>query len=164
MYVFLLCMKGKTLAYGMYKTRSIASFLCYNFQSDKEIESSFKLLENQFTKLLFRQKKMILVSNLKKSDRYGNPFVMFCFLSHIDDLSYNKVATQSHTYPGGAYYSANNAVDGNIATCMRTDIIGMNALAKTVWWKVDLGGLRHIYSINILFKNYSVYGDYKLIY
>lgn len=41
-------------------------------------------------------------------------------------LSYNKVATQSHTYPVGAYYVANNAVDGDIATCMRTDIIGMN--------------------------------------
>lgn len=73
------------------------------------------------------------------------------FLSHKDDISYNKVATQSHTYPVGAYYVANNAVDGDIATCMRTDIIGMNDPDKTLWWKVDLGGLRSIFSISILF-------------
>lgn len=50
---------------------------------------------------------------------------VFVYLIKIT-LSYNKVATQSHTYPVGAYYVANNAVDGDIATCMRTDIIGMN--------------------------------------
>lgn len=85
------------------------------------------------------------------------------FLSHIDDISYKKVATQSHTYYGGAYYVANNAVDGDIATCMRTDTIGMNDLHKTVWWKVDLGGQRNIYSISILFKSYNGYGEYRLI-
>lgn len=88
---------------------------------------------------------------------------MFFFLSHIDDISYKKVATQSHTYYGGAYYVANNAVDGDIATCMRTDTIGMNDLHKTVWWKVDLGGQRNIYSISILFKSYNGYGEYRLI-
>lgn len=86
------------------------------------------------------------------------------FLSHIDDLSYNKVATQSRTYSGSAHYGANNAVDGNILTCMRTDGIGMTALDKTVWWKVDLGGHRNIYSISILFKNYNGYGEYRLIF
>lgn len=40
---------------------------------------------------------------------------------------------------------------------MRTDIIGIHALHKAVWWKVDLGGLRNIYSINILFKSYNGY-------
>lgn len=75
-------------------------------------------------------------------------------------LSYNKVATQSHTCPVGAYNVANNAVDGNIASCMRADIIGMNGPDKTLWWKVDLGGLTSIFSISILFKNYPGLGDY----
>lgn len=26
---------------------------------------------------------------------------------------------------------------------------------KTVWWKVDLGGVYSIYSINIMFKQYD---------
>lgn len=85
------------------------------------------------------------------------------FLSHIDDISYKKVATQSHSYYGDAYAGANNANDGDIATCMRTDTIGMNDLHKTVWWKVDLGGQRNIYSISILFKRYNGYGEYRLI-
>uniref|UniRef100_A0A8W8NV84 Scavenger receptor class F member 2 n=1 Tax=Magallana gigas TaxID=29159 RepID=A0A8W8NV84_MAGGI len=73
-----------------------------------------------------------------------------------DDLSYNKVSTQSHTYSGTyMYYSAMDAVDRNIATCMRTKDIGVNSPDRTVWWKVDLGGVYNIYSINILFKNYD---------
>lgn len=76
------------------------------------------------------------------------------FLSHKDDLSLNKVATQSHIYLGIGY-DANNAVDGNTATCMRTKAIGPNNPDKTVWWRVDLGGLRNIYSISVLFKNYN---------
>lgn len=78
------------------------------------------------------------------------------FLSK-DDLSYNKVATQSHTFTG-AVYDASNAVDGNIATCMRTMDIGRHSIYKTVWWKVDLGGVYNIYSINILSKNYDGQG------
>ena len=74
-----------------------------------------------------------------------------------DDLSYNKNASQSHTYPGTAY-GADNAVDGNTATCMRTDAIGGNSPYQTVWWRVDLGGVYNIYSVNILFKNYNGYG------
>lgn len=86
------------------------------------------------------------------------------YLSHIDDLSYNKAATQSHTVSGGTFYDANKAVGGNIVTCMRTETIGMTEPDKTVWWKVDLGDLRSITSINILFKNYNDFGDYKPIY
>lgn len=68
-------------------------------------------------------------------------------------MSYNKVATQSHTYPG-TDYDASNAVDRNTATCMRTEAIGINSPDKTVWWKVDLGGVHTIYRISIVFKNY----------
>nr|XP_034321740.1 multiple epidermal growth factor-like domains protein 11 [Crassostrea gigas] len=38
---------------------------------------------------------------------------------------------------------------------MRTREIGRNSPHKTMWWKVDLGGLYNIYSINIIFKNYD---------
>ena len=74
-----------------------------------------------------------------------------------DDLSYNKDASQSHTYPGPVY-GAENAVDGNTATCMRTDQIGGTSPYESVWWKVDLGEVYSIYSVNILFKNYESQG------
>ena len=76
-----------------------------------------------------------------------------------DDLSQNKDASQSNTFLGPGY-GAELAVDGNTATCMRTESIGQNNPYKTVWWKVDLGGVYNIYSVNILFKNYDGYGMY----
>lgn len=76
-----------------------------------------------------------------------------------DDLSYHKTATQSKTYPGNETgYRAGNAVDRNTLTCMRTVDIGTTSQDKTVWWKVDLGGVYSIYSVNILFKNYDSLG------
>ena len=78
-----------------------------------------------------------------------------------DDLSKNKVATQSTTSPSPTdAYRAGNAVDRNTTTCMRTELIGKNSPDKTVWWKVDLGRAYNIYSVNILFKNYNGYGMY----
>lgn len=74
-----------------------------------------------------------------------------------DDISYKKVATQSHTYPGTGY-DASKAVDGNRETCMRAEAIGSNSADKLVWWKVDLGGIYNIYDINILFKTYDGFG------
>lgn len=58
----------------------------------------------------------------------------------------------------GPFYDASNAVDRNTSTCMRTDQIGPTAKHKIMWWKIDLGGMYNIYSINILFKNYDGYG------
>ena len=75
-----------------------------------------------------------------------------------DDLSKNKVATQSTTTPSPTDYRAGNAVDRNITTCMRTEHIGKNSPDKTVWWKVDLGDVYTIYSVNLLFRNYNGYG------
>lgn len=70
-----------------------------------------------------------------------------------------KVATQSSTYPGSlTLYGARNAVDRNPLTCMRADEIGRTYPEKTVWWKVDLGRVHNIYSIDIIFKNYNDYG------
>ena len=86
-----------------------------------------------------------------------------------DDLSQDKVATQSTTAaaPTNApnTFVASNAVDRNITTCMRTYEIGSTSKYKTEWWKVDLGGVYNIYSINILFKNYQGCGiDLLIVY
>lgn len=89
---------------------------------------------------------------------YFLTITVYFFISQ-DDISYNKVATQSHTWVG-AGYDASNAVDGNIATCMRTKTIGSRSDDKTLWWKVDLGGVYSIYTINIQFKSYSGEGMY----
>lgn len=76
-----------------------------------------------------------------------------------DDLSFKAVASQSPIYIGPTY-NASNAIDRNTATCMRTDAIGPNIQDKyrNTWWKVDLGAVYNIYSINILFKKYDGVG------
>ena len=90
-------------------------------------------------------------------------------LSHVfaDDLSKNKVSEQSpkieSTQIDPYRYVAGNAVDRNVTTCMRTGVIGPNSPEKSAWWKVDLGGVYNIYSVNILFKNYDGYGIYMSI-
>ena len=84
--------------------------------------------------------------------------VQYCFTC-TDDLSKNKVATQSTTAVSPTdVFVASKAVDRDITTCMRTILIGVNSPEKTVWWRVDLGGVYNIYSVNILFKNYNGYG------
>ena len=83
-------------------------------------------------------------------------------------MSKNKVATQSQTcqppQQNSNIYVAGNAVDRDITTCMRTNVIGTTSPYKTVWWRVDLGGVYNIYSVNILFKNYDGYGIDLIIY
>lgn len=80
-----------------------------------------------------------------------------------DDLSFKAVASQSPITPDPhLQYEASNALDRNIATCMRTNDIGETAEHKSTWWKVDLGEVYSIYSINILFKNYYNFGMYLL--
>ena len=81
------------------------------------------------------------------------------FIFHKDDLSFKKTATQSHTYHGPTeMYGADNAVDRDTSTCMRTEAIGGNSPYQYMWWKLDLGGVCSIYSVNILFENYANYG------
>nr|XP_022312232.1 multiple epidermal growth factor-like domains protein 10 isoform X3 [Crassostrea virginica] len=78
-----------------------------------------------------------------------------CDVEQID-LSYQKAATQLPLYSGlHELFKANNAVDRNITTCTRTDIIGPNSPDKRAWWKVDLGGMYHVNSIRIAFKKYD---------
>ena len=86
---------------------------------------------------------------------------MYIVCIYTDDLSKNKVATQSKTYLISKY-RAEQAVDRDITTCMRTEQIGGTSPYKTVWWKVDLGDVYNIYSVNLLFKNYAEYGILKL--
>ncbi|XP_034321050.2 uncharacterized protein [Magallana gigas] len=75
-------------------------------------------------------------------------------LCETNDLSYKQIASQLHTFPGVSY-DAGNAVDRDLSTCMRTREIGFNSSYKTVWWKVDFGGVYNIYSINIVFRSYN---------
>lgn len=90
----------------------------------------------------------------------GTQQCYFCI--SLDDISYNKAATQSHSMIG-TFYDASKAVDRNTATCMRTLPIGRNNPDKTVWWKVDLGGVYNIQSINMVFANYDGYGVFFYI-
>ena len=76
-------------------------------------------------------------------------------------MSKNKIATQSTTAVSSTDdFIAGNAVDRDITTCMRANPIGTSSVDKTVWWRVDLGGVYNIYSVNILFKNYHGEGMY----
>lgn len=78
-----------------------------------------------------------------------------------DDLSFQAFASQSPPYISSSSYNmykASNAVDRNTATCMRTDDIGLQSPHRSTWWKVDLGGVYNIYSIQILFKEYEKLG------
>ena len=76
-------------------------------------------------------------------------------------MSKNKVATQSKTAVGSfEAYKAGNAVDRDIKTCMRAQVIGTASDDNIVWWMVDLGGVYNIYSVNILFLNYGGLGMY----
>ena len=92
---------------------------------------------------------------------------MYVVCSCTDNLSRNKFATQSTTYPHGKNdpntYVAGNAVDGNITTCMMTIDIGLGSSEKTVWWRVDLGGVYNIYSVNVLFRSYESYKGIVLL-
>ncbi|XP_061170707.1 multiple epidermal growth factor-like domains protein 10 [Saccostrea echinata] len=78
------------------------------------------------------------------------------------DLSRAKVASQSSIYPClydacSKFYIASNAVDRDLSTCTRNKEIGILSSTHTVWWRVDLGKIYSIYSINVLFKNYDGY-------
>lgn len=46
---------------------------------------------------------------------------------------------------------------------MRSNEFGLSAPDDSTWWKVDLGGIRNIYSIHILFLNYKDFGTYQLV-
>ncbi|XP_062610260.1 platelet endothelial aggregation receptor 1-like [Saccostrea cucullata] len=79
-----------------------------------------------------------------------------------DNISAGKYSEQNsvwpcpHTTPHCTFNSANNAIDGSINTCMKTDIIGPSSEDQTVWWRLDLGDIKSIYSIRIQFKDYGL--------
>ena len=81
------------------------------------------------------------------------------FFISSDDISYQHYAVQYPLYGGHAeFYKATNALDRNISTCTRNEGFGLSSQHKSVWWRVDLGGVYNIYSVNILFKHYEGYG------
>lgn len=83
-------------------------------------------------------------------------FYGYIVINFTDNLSYNKLATQSQTYQLSS--GASSAVDENTATCTKQMAIGLNSPDKTVLWKVDLGDVYPIYSVSILFKTYDGHG------
>lgn len=116
----------------------------------KNISTSiFVQLTISLTWLRHTQEK---VKTLRPLEKFHLNFINAVHIFCTDDLSYNKVATQLNTY-NDQNHDAKYAVDKNTSTCMRTEDIGLSSLYKTMWWKVDLGGVYNIYSINILFKN-----------
>ena len=68
-----------------------------------------------------------------------------------------KTVSQSTTYPG-IKYDARYAVDKNVTTCARTEVIGTTSVDQTVWWKVDLGVMSIVQRVNILFRDYTGFG------
>ncbi|XP_061185209.1 uncharacterized protein LOC133193268, partial [Saccostrea echinata] len=55
-------------------------------------------------------------------------------------------------------FISSNAVDRDESTCAGSSVIGGSyAVEKSVWWKVDMGDIYSIYSINILFKDVTGY-------
>ncbi|XP_056014351.1 multiple epidermal growth factor-like domains protein 10 isoform X2 [Ostrea edulis] len=75
-----------------------------------------------------------------------------------EHLSKDRTAAQSTTWPcnGCTTYSPNNAVDGDISTCMRANVFGPTTPYKTVWWYVDLEDTMSIFNIRIQFKDYGL--------
>lgn len=66
-------------------------------------------------------------------------------------MSVNKEAQQFKT--GCLTCAADKAVDRNIQTCARMDVIGQTSPDKSTWWHVDLGGIYHVFNIKIQFSD-----------
>ena len=81
---------------------------------------------------------------------YCNAFRWFIKQTTCEPIIY----TNSKKYAS----AAENAVDRNFSTCTRTKSMGTNSPEKKVWWKVDLGALHNIHSVQIMFKNYNMEG------
>lgn len=145
--------------YGLF-SRTSAFCIFFHRRSRITMRTQY-LVWHGFERKLYLLFTVIWNRNFKKFTRLSwKLYVCYLkkYLYHLkEDISHQKVATQSHTFEGSANFEPSNAVDGNIATCMRTKYIGFTSKNKTMWWKVDLGGVYNIYSISILFKNYDGY-------
>ncbi|XP_062579990.1 multiple epidermal growth factor-like domains protein 10 isoform X1 [Saccostrea cucullata] len=90
-------------------------------------------------------------------------FLFFCIpIFCFDDLSSGHQAQQFETWACVSstchLYQAQNAVDGDIQTCMRTstlEIMSSNKSKHYTWWYVDLGNIKSVYNIRIQFKDYG---------
>nr|XP_022307469.1 scavenger receptor class F member 1-like [Crassostrea virginica] len=79
----------------------------------------------------------------------------FCEVEKVVTFKDRNVS-QSTTYPG-IIYDARYAVDKDVSTCARTEVIGTTSGDKSVWWRMDLGVMSIVQRVNILFKNYNGY-------
>ncbi|XP_061185153.1 receptor-type tyrosine-protein phosphatase epsilon-like [Saccostrea echinata] len=88
-------------------------------------------------------------------------YVSLCSISRLiqfnpnKNLSKHQTAEISNVYPCTYACGANTAIDEDKETCTGTYTIGGNSPHKTTWLRVNLGGYRSIYSINILFQNFT---------
>lgn len=53
---------------------------------------------------------------------------MYIYRYFTDDLSYNKIASQSHTFIGWNTYYASSAIDRNASSCM---------VGGRSWWSLQ---------------------------
>lgn len=96
------------------------------------------------------------------SGSFVNIWFLFCnqlvyVLLYKEHLSKDRTAAQSRTWACRycTTYLPNNAVDGNISTCMRASFFGPTSQYQTAWWYVDLWDIKSVYSIMIQFKDYD---------
>lgn len=72
--------------------------------------------------------------------------LIFFFI--LDDLLYGKevmyLRIYNFWYDG---YLVSNVIDRNILICIRMYEIGKGGFLKIIWWKVDLGKVKSIYSV-----------------
>ena len=88
---------------------------------------------------------------------YGNVFFLFYIEVTFNDIN----VSQSTTYPG-LVYDAQYAVDKDVTTCARTEVIGTTSADTSVWWRMDLGVMSIVQRVNIMFKNYDGYGKHTV--
>ena len=85
----------------------------------------------------------------------------FFFLFYIEVKFNDTNVSQSTTYPG-LVYDAEYAVDKDVTTCARTEVIGTTSADASVWWRMDLGVMSIVQRVNIMFKNYDGYGKHTV--
>ena len=69
-------------------------------------------------------------------------------------------ASQSTTYPG-IMYDANYAVDKDVTTCARTDVIGQTSSVESGWWRKDIGVMSIVQCVDIMIKIYGGFGKLR---
>ncbi|XP_065921325.1 receptor-type tyrosine-protein phosphatase epsilon-like [Magallana gigas] len=80
-------------------------------------------------------------------------FLNFIVTRGYDDLSENKLAQQYKRASTCQSCVASKAVDRDIQTCARMEVIGTTSTDKRTWWHVDLGDIYSLYNIRIQYTD-----------